>query len=162
MKPKEIRLLPREPLTPADQKVLFERFRKRLRSFFAVTAMLVLLVAIELGPNTQKVNDAIENPKLRWAIIAFAVVLGAAVFYGRVWIYRRDLRAGFKYVNRMIVIGKNPPAGKGHSIDLEDLEYHNLEVDAAAWERLQPGDRYGVGFAAYSKLALSREAASES
>lgn len=155
--------MPREPLTPADQAVLLARFRTRLRSFFAVAAMLVVLVAIELGPNTQKIHDAIADPKLRLGILGVSLVMAGAVFYGRVWIYRRDLNAGFKYVNRLLVIGKNQPTSNGsHSIDLENVQYHNLKVDAATWERLKPGDRYGIGFAAHSTYALSREAASVS
>lgn len=151
--------MPKEPLSPADRRVLESRFRKRLRSFFAVAATLIVLVAIELGPNTQKIHDAIEDPKLRWGILSVSLALAAAVFYRRVWIYRRDLNAGFKYVDRLLVISKNRPASDGsHSVDLEDLKYHNLRVDAATWDRLRPGDRHGVGFAAYSRHALTRDA----
>lgn len=156
MKRADLKRLPREPLTADDLRLLQARFRQRLRSFIGVALVLVVLVLIEAGPETAKIHAAIGNPKLRWAILSIAFALAAAVFYRRVWVYRRDHRAGFRYVDHMLIIGRNPPGTAGRlTIDLEDLRYHNLEVSREIYDRLQPGDRYPVGFAAHSGYPLT-------
>lgn len=152
----DLKLLPREPLSREDDRVLQQRFAARLKSFLSTGAIIVILIIIEAGPMTAKINAAIREPKLRWTILAFIVVMSALLFYRRVWVYQRDRRARFKYVDRKLVIGK---AAGSFSIDLEDLAYHNLQLDATTYESLQPGDRYPVSFAAHSGYPLTRAAA---
>jgi hypothetical protein len=157
---RDLKLLPREPLSREDDRVLQQRFSMRRKSFLSTGAIIIILIIIEAGPMTEKINVAIKTPELRWLILSFIVVMSGLVFYRRVWVFQRDRRAGFKYVDRKLIISRNPPHGDGSfSIDLEDLAYHNLKLDSAAYERLQPGDRYPVGFAAHSGYALTRAAA---
>jgi len=145
----------RAPLSEDDAFVLNVIYQSRLRTFLVVFTMMAGLVLFRASPYILG-NEEIQHAAA-FASFALIIILPALyIFFKGIWAYRRDIRAGFKYVIYQEVIGKQhfPHTGQ-YFLSLTDVNYMHHEVEQATFESIQIGDRYPVFFAAHSRYPFT-------
>ncbi len=145
-------------LTADDREVLHTIYQSRLRTFAAVYGPIALIVGLYVTPY---LIDS-DGTGLAVGIAAFlmlALLPGAFVFFKYVWAYKRDLRAGYKYVIHQLVIGKQYfPHTDQYFLHLDDVHYLHHEVTRDTYDSIRDGDRYPVFFAAHSRYPFTLNA----
>ncbi len=146
---------PRSPLLEDDRQVLDMIFQSRIRTFVVVFGIFTAYVLYKALPYLLS-HDMTQFSAGICAFVLIIIAPGLLVFFLRIWPYRRDLQAGFKFVVYEQVIDKKyfPITGQ-YFLSLEDVNYMHHEVEESVWLSVNIGDRYPVYFAAHSHYAFN-------
>ncbi len=96
----------RETLSEDDLFVLRVIFNARLRTWFGVFSVLFAFIAYLAYPYLFYSHDSYQIAGSIAGICVFVLFPAAIFFWKKVWVYRQDLKAGFKYVVQEQIVGK--------------------------------------------------------
>jgi hypothetical protein len=147
------------PLTADDIYVLETIYWSRLRRFGFVFLFLFVFVGFRILPFLLKHDDIQLVSGSITGLVIFFVLPFYILFRSRIWAYRRDMRAGFKYEVHHQILGKQyfPITGQ-YFLRLDNVDYLHHEVEPFTYESLEVGGYYPVYFAPYSKYAFNLRA----
>ncbi|MBS1628538.1 MAG: hypothetical protein JST27_00625 [Bacteroidetes bacterium] len=119
----------RETLTEDELFVLDVLFQSRLRTWFWVFGGMFLFICLLAYPYLFTSHDGYQIAGSIAGISLFVLIPAALFFWKKVWVFRRDIKAGIKYVVQEQIVGKQYFAYTGqYFLSLSDVQYLHHEV----------------------------------
>jgi hypothetical protein len=145
------------PLTADDRFVLQTIYGSRLRAFFAVFAVMTLVLVLKAGPYLLELDSAAMNGLIGWTALILLLIVPALIAYLKsIRPYRCDLRAGFKYTVGETVVAKSYFSNTDqYFLALDDVQHMHHEVSAAVYAEAEVGRTFPVYFAAHSRYPFT-------
>lgn len=141
----------REALSEDDLFVLRVIFNARLRTWLVVFSVLFAFIAYLAYPYLFYSHDSYQIAGSIAGICVFVLFPAAIFFWKKVWVYRQDLKADFKYVVQEQIVRKQYFVYTDqYFLSLSDPDYLHHEVTKEDFEKWEVGDHYPVCFAAHS------------